>query len=166
MVLKSLMKNPILMVGILFLVIFLYELRDKGYFAQRAQNLIPTSCKSVKARLDKYMHESWDISCNENNLVVALPVDKKIVSDDIKDPKLLKEKMYKALANTYISISRYSPPESLERTMIISVSLVHPNLTINSISEGKHVYNMKSMKNMKNLSKHFSKTVQVQEVTK
>ncbi|OIQ19029.1 MAG: hypothetical protein BM556_07015 [Bacteriovorax sp. MedPE-SWde] len=160
------MKNPILMVGFLFLAIFLFGLRDKGFFAKRANKLVPTSCKAVMVRLDKYLHKSWDVECDGNNLVINAPVDKKIVDPNLKDPKLLKPLMYKALANSYISISRYSPPDSLERTMIISVRLIHPHMTLNSISEGKHVSNLKGIKNFKNISKHIRETIQVQEVTK
>ena len=158
------MKNPILAVGILFFMIFMYQLRDKGIFESRISSLLPTSCKPVKIRLEKYMHKSWDISCNENNLVVVADVDDKLIKDEIKDMNMLKAKMYKALANTYITISKYSPSDSLERTMIISVKLKHPKLILNSISEGKHVYNLKDMKNFKMISQHIKSTIQVQEV--
>lgn len=166
MIAKSLMKHPVLMMGILLLSIFLFDLRDRNFFKQRVESLTPTSCKAVKVRLDRYLHKSWDITCNENNLVIEVPVDEKVISHKLADPTLLKQKMYKALANSYISISRYSPPDSLERTMMVSVRLIHPNMTINSVSEGRHVYNMKALKNLSNLAKHFSQTVQVQEVTK
>jgi len=146
--------------------IFLFQLRDQGFFKKRASQMLPTSCKAVKVRLDKYYHKTWNIECNENNLVLEIPVDKKIVSHDLKEPKLLRATMYKALANSYISVSKYAPQDSLERTMIISLRLIHPHMTLNSISEGKHVLNLKNMKNFKNISAHIQKTIQVQEVTK
>ena len=166
MIAKSLMKNPILMVGILLMSIFLFQLRDQGFFKGRAAKMLPTSCKAVKVRLDKFYHKTWTIECNENNLSLVIPVDKKVVDPDLKDPKLLKATMYKALANSYISVAKYAPHESLERTMIISVRLVHPHMTLNSISEGRHVINLKNMKNFKNISAHMQQTIQVQEVTK
>ena len=81
MVLKSLMKNPMLMIGFLFLAIFLFQLRDQGYFDQRSAKLIPTSCKAVKVRLDKYLHDSWEISCNENNLEVIVPIEESVIEN-------------------------------------------------------------------------------------
>jgi hypothetical protein len=166
MMLKSLMKNPILAVGILFFVLFMYQLRDQGFFAQRANSMIPTSCKAVKVRLDKYMHESWEIDCSGNNLQVYAPVDKKLAQQKFEDLNILRQNLYKALANTYISLSRYAPSDSLERTMIISVSLEHPQMQLNSVSEGKHVFNLKNMKNFKRISQHIKSTIQVQEVVK
>lgn len=166
MIAKSLMKNPILMVGILLMSIFLFQLRDQGFFKKRASSMLPTSCKAVKVRLDKYFHKTWKIECLENNLSLEIPVDEKVVSHKLTDTKILRAQMYKALANSYISVSKYAPQESLERTMIISVRLVHPNMTLNSISEGKHVYNLKNMKNFKNISAHIKQTIQVQELTK
>lgn len=166
MVAKSLMKNPILMVGILLMSLFLFQLRDQGFFKDRAAKMLPTSCKAVKVRLDKYFHKTWKIACDGNNLNLEIPVDKKVVNYDLKDPKVLKPIMYKALANSYISVSKYSPQDSLERTMIISIRLIHPHMTLNSISEGRHVFNLKNMKNFKLISEHLQKTIQVQEVTK
>ncbi|WP_157680606.1 hypothetical protein [Bacteriovorax sp. Seq25_V] len=160
------MKNPILMVGILFMAIFLFQLRDKGFFSKRAESMIPTSCKSVMVRLNKYMNDAWEMKCNGNNLLIETKVDPKVIDPKLKDPKILREKMYKALANSYASISRYSLEESLSRTNIISFRLIHPHLTLNSMSEGQHVANIKNMKEVSNLSRHFQQTIRVQEVTK
>lgn len=166
MILKSLMKNPIFAIGFLLMTIFLFQLRDKGIFSKRAERMIPTSCRAVEVRLAKYMSPSWEISCNDNNLVVVTKTDPNVIKDELKDPKELKPVMYKALANIYTSISKYSPNDSLSRTGIVSVRLIHKNLTLNSISEGRHVANIQGMKNLKNLSEHFKQTIRVQEVTK
>ena len=164
MVLKSLLKNPILAFGILIFIIFLFQLRDNGAFQKRSENMIATSCRSVKVRLDKYLHPTWKIECNKNNLEVTIPVDPKIVPE-AADKEILKAEMYKALANSYISISRYSMEESLERTMMIVVKLVHPKMIISSISEGQYVVKLKTLKNKNNLARHIHQTIQVQEVT-
>lgn len=166
MVLKSLMKNPIFAIGFLLMTIFLFQLRDKGIFSSRAQKMIPTSCKAVAVRLDKYMSPKWEMTCNENNLAIITKVDPALIKPDIKDPKELRQLMYKALANIYVSISNYSPKDSLSRTNIISVRLIHNNLTLNSMSEGRHVVNIDGLKNLENLSEHFKQTIRVQEVTK
>jgi len=148
------------------MAIFLFQLRDKGFFTKRANSMIPTSCKSVMVRLAKYMNESWEMKCNGNNLLIETYVDPKVIDYKLRDPKALREKMYKALANSYSSVSRYSAEDSLSRTNIISLRLIHPFLTLNSMSEGKHVVNIKNMKNLSNLSRHFEQTIRVQEVTK
>lgn len=180
MVLKSLMKNPMLMIGFLFLAIFLFQLRDQGYFDQRSAKLIPTSCKAVKVRLDKYLHDSWEISCNENNLEVIVPIEESVIENmektfpkeelrtkDHKPFKLgLQKTLFTVMANSYISVAKYSPEDSLSRTDIISLRVIHPILTLNSISEGKHVVNLKTIKNFKRVTKHLESTVQVQEVFK
>ncbi len=169
MLLKSLTKYPLLMVGFLFLAIFLFQLRDQGYFKNRADKLIPTSCKAVRARLDKYLHKTWKLKCQKNNLEVVIPVPKKTfanisTSSPVKMKEELRSGMYRLLANSYISISKYSPPDSLERTDIISISLRHPQIHVNSVSEGKHVVNLKSMKSFDKIKEHLQRTIQIQEV--
>ncbi|POB14912.1 hypothetical protein C0Z22_00630 [Halobacteriovorax sp. DA5] len=125
--------------------------------------MLATSCRSVKVRLDKYMHPSWKIECNKNNLEVTIPVDEKIVPEGT-DKEILRQEMYKALANSYISISRYAMDESLERTMMVVVKLVHPKMILSSLSEGKYVVKLKTLKNKNNLARHIHQTIQVQEV--
>ena len=166
MFLKSIMKKPMLMIGFLFLIIVLFEMRDKGIFLSRRDKVQATSCRAVTARLEKYYHQSWDISCNQNNLIIIAPVDNKIIIKNKENKNALKKEMYKILANIYISISRYSPAENLQRTMMVSVRLTHPQLTLNSISEGRHIFNLKSMKNQNNLALHIKRTIQVQEIIK
>ena len=70
------------------------------------------------------------------------------------------------MANSYISIAKYSPADSLERTDIISLKVTHPELTINSVSEGKHVVNLKTLNNFKLIVRHLRSTVQIQEIFK
>ncbi len=166
MVLKSLLKNPVLAFGILIFIIFLLQLRDNGAFDKRASSMMATSCRSVKVRLDKYLHPSWKIECNKNNLEVTIPADTKVIPENMEDKQILKQEMYKALANSYISISRYAMEESLERTMMIVVKLIHPQMILSSISEGKYVVKLKTLKNKNNLARHIHQTIQVQEVTK
>lgn len=166
MAFRTLMKNPVFAIGFLFFAIFLFQLRDKGIFKDRAQKMIPTSCKAVVARLDKYMSKEWEFSCNENNLQIITKVDQKIISGEIKEATQLRPLMYKALANIYASISKYAPEDSLERTGIIAVRLIHPHMTLNSMSEGRHVKNIKGLKNLDNLADHFKQTIRVQELAK
>ena len=168
------------MVGFLFLAIFIFQLRDQGFFKKRSAKLIPTSCKAVMVRLDKYMHNSWSLTCNENNLEVIVPIESELIKNINKSfpietdrkkendsyKSALRETLFKVMANSYISIAKYSPEESLERTDIISLRVVHPHLTINSISEGKHVVNLKTLKNFKLISNHLKSTIQIQEIFK
>lgn len=165
MVLKSLLKNPVLAFGILIFIIFIFQLRENGAFQKRAESMMATSCRSVKVRLDKYLHPTWKIECNKNNLEVTIPVDEKIAPKGA-DLETIRAEMYKALANSYIAISRYAMEESLERTMMVVVKLVHPKLTLSSISEGKFVVKLKTLKNKNNLARHIHQTIQVQEITK
>ncbi|MEH0860650.1 MULTISPECIES: hypothetical protein [Halobacteriovorax] len=165
MVLKSLLKNPVLGFGILIFILFLFQLRDNNMFEQRAQSMKATSCRSVKVRLDKYLHPSWTLRCNDNNLEVTIPADVKVIPENIEDKEILRKEMYKALANSYISIAKYALPESLERTMMVVVKLVHPKMVLSSISEGKYVVKLATLKNKNNLARHIHQTIQVQEIT-
>lgn len=161
MLLKSLTKNPVLMVGILMMAVFLMTIgNQKGWF--RRDNLIPTSCKAVLVKLDRRIPASWSTECDGNNLAIKMnfaePKDKPIPADQLRTT------LFRTLANNLKSVALNSPEDNLERTDIVSVRLIHPKLTINAVSEGKYVVKLATMNDPAMIAEHLKVTVQVQEV--
>ncbi len=162
MILKSIMKNPILAVGILMMAVFLMTLgRKQGLFNRDA--LMPTSCRAVLVKLDRRIPANWSTQCDGNNLAIKMnfaePKDKPIPAAE------LRKTLFRTLANNMKSIALNSPSDNLERTDIVSIRLIHPKRTINAVTEGKYIVKLSTMNDPAMLAEHLKVTVQIQEVT-
>lgn len=166
MPLKSLMKNPILAIGILFAIIFLFQAGEKySWWPSRRQKLMPSSCKAVLVKLERRIPANWKSLCEGksfNNLAVIInyPVEKE--SKELEE-KELNRLIYRELANDMISIAKNSPSDNLERTDIVRIRFNHPQKTVNAITEGKFLVKLQTMTDKNLIAQHFQTTVQVQE---
>lgn len=161
MLLKSIMKNPILMIGILMMAIFIMTVgRKQGWFIR--ESLIPTSCKAVLVKLDRRIPANWSSECDGNNLALVMKFAEE--SEKPIAQKELRIVLFRTLANNLKSIALNSPSDNLERTDIVSVRLIHPKMTINAVSEGKYVVKLATMNDPAMIAEHLKVTVQVQEV--
>ena len=57
-------KKPILSIGILFFIIFLFQLNKSGYFEKRRKVFSAASCTAVVVKLKKIVNEKWSLECN------------------------------------------------------------------------------------------------------
>ncbi len=158
MFIKSLMKNPILIIGILFFIIFLFNLQKKGYFSERSEKLKATSCRAALVKLNKVTPRNWESSCEKNSIKIEVTIQ------EVKNIKLIKEVLYRELANSLSFIAKNSPSDNLERTDYIIVKIKYKNHIINSLTKGKQLVKLSSLKNIKLIKDHLKQTVQVQEV--
>jgi len=160
---SKLLKNPVLIIGILFFIIFILDLRSrKGSLLQR-ENVTASSCRSALVKLDKRIPKSWSTSCEKNNLAVEIAS-----SFDEKKNKIerIKNYMYRELANSFIFIAKNAFTDSLEKVMIVRLKLTSPKLELNAVTEGKYIVKFKTMEKQKFILQHLRSTVQVQEVSK
>ena len=158
---KILMKNPLLMIGILMMIIFLYQLKSKGYFTRT--KLIPSSCRAVLVKLDRRIPSGWDTKCEGNNLAVSIPFTSE---KKLQDKTKLRVLAYRELANHLVQIAKNSPSDNLERTDIVRVRLFSNNLEINAVTEGRFIVKLATIKTPKLLKEHLKNTVQVKETIK
>jgi hypothetical protein len=159
---KFMMKNPVLMIGILLMTIFLFQLSEKGFFGNRAR-LMPSSCKSVLVKLDRRIPENWSTFCEGktfNNLVVEIesPLDKEKFTRD-----KLRAALYRNLANDMILIAKNSPSDNLERTDFVRIKVRHPEAEINALTQGRYIIKLATLSDLKLISEHIKTTVQVSE---
>lgn len=161
MFLKTLMKKPVLMVGILLMVIFLLDLNNRGKLFNR-DSLKPTSCRSVLVMLNKRIPATWKTKCKNNNLRVDISVN---TSKNIKQ-KNLRAFIYRNLANNLIFIAKNSLNESLERVNFVHVHMDHKKMSVNALTEGKFICKFASITNKKFIAEHIQSTVQVKETIK
>ena len=161
---KLLTKYPILVVGILLMTLFLFQLRDKGFFQSRKEGMATSSCRAVRVMLDKRIPSNWSSSCQGNNLIVSINLA--IEDKSFKDVENLRAIMYREMANDLILIAKNSPSDSLERTDIISIQMKHSLIDINAISEGRFLVKLSTIKSAELIKEHLKATVQVKELKK
>lgn len=161
MLLQNLMKNPVLMVGILLMSIFLMNLSREGKLFER-EALNPTSCKAVLVKLDRRIPASWKTECKGNNLNITL--NKTIMPKEKDNQEMLRTLLYRELANDLMAIANNSPSDNLERTEFISIKLIHPQMEIGALTEGKFLVKFSTLRDQRLIMEHFQQTVQVQEV--
>ena len=166
MILKTIMKNPVLVIGILFMAIFLMEANRRGYLGKR-EKLVPSSCSAVRRKLDKHVPANWKSDCigtdfNHLKVEVDYVLEEKT---PIKDEQL-KPILYREVANYLIYIAKNSPDDNLERTRQVQLLLNHKRLSINALTEGKFVVKLATLTDKALIAQHFKTTVQVQEIKK
>jgi hypothetical protein len=159
---NSLMKKPMLPIGLILFGLFLSQVARKekwGIFHN--QKLIPTSCKAVIVPLEKRIPGNWKIFCEGNNLAVEI--------NEIAIPEKsvnLKTLMYRQLANHMSFIARSAPADILEKVFIIRFKLDHSGMEINAVTEGKFIVKLTTLETPDHIMSHLKSTVQVKETLK
>lgn len=166
MILKTIMKNPVLMIGILFMVIFLMEANRKGYIGQR-EKLVPSSCRAVRVMLDKHIPTNWKTECLGNDFNhLKIEVNYELSEKTPTPVEKLRPILFREVANYLIFTAKNSPTDNLGRTRQVQLTLNHKDLTINAISEGQFVAKLATLTDKQLIAQHFQRTVQVQEIKK
>ena len=159
---NSLMKNPVLTLGIILFGMFLYQVASKekwGIFAN--QKLISSTCKAVVIQAEKRVPANWKLFCEGNNLAVE------IVEIAIP-PKAshLEALMYRQLANHMSYIARVSHADMLEKVDFVRFRLSHENIEINAVTEGKFIVKLATLESPEHIMTHLKSTVQVKKTVK
>jgi hypothetical protein len=159
---NSLMKNPVLAIGIILMGLFIYQVLNKekwGVFTN--QKLMSTSCKAVLVKIDKKIPENWNTFCEGNNL--AVEINELAVAPEAKK---LKSMMYRQLANHMSYIARTSHTDILEKVDFVRFKLMHPKMEINAVTEGKYIVKLATLELPEHIMTHLQSTVQVKETLK
>jgi hypothetical protein len=156
------MKKPVLMIGIIMFLLFLYQVASKekwGIFAN--SKLIPTSCRCVLVGLERRIPENWKVFCEGNNL--AVEIKELAIPEDVENIKPL---LYRQLANHMAFLARNSANDILEKVFFVRFHLVHDKMTIDAVTEGKFIVKLSTLENSKHIMTHLKSTVQVKETVK
>lgn len=158
---NSLMKKPILMMGIIMMGLFIYDYRsnrigNKSVFYRDA--FTTWACKPVVAKLEKLTPSNWTYVCNKDNLKIMLNLS--------KDVQKINERavIYREMANSLIYISKNSPEDNLERVPIIYLSITGTHYRVNAISSGKDILKLKNMQTTNFIQQHLQSVVKVKEI--
>ncbi|GAB4009973.1 MAG: hypothetical protein Fur0010_01660 [Bdellovibrio sp.] len=166
MILKTIMKNPVLMIGILFMAIFLMEANRRGHLGKR-EKMVPSSCRAVRIMLDKRIPANFKTECigsDFNHLKVE--VDYQLQEKEPTPMEKLRPILYREVANYLIFIAKNSPSDNLERTREVQLTLNHKNISINAMSEGQYLAKLSTLTDKQLIAQHMKTTVLVQEIKK
>lgn len=164
-------KKPLLAIGILMMIVLLYNLKSKGYFGERYQ---ADSCRSALVMLEKRMPKEWSTSCQNGNMVVEENFQFSVAPAKMAQAKVL---LYTQMANSLMFIASNSLNESLERTPYVVFTLHSDYLDLGAKTDGASLAKMAGLamteKDQQNnliaenkrkiIAEHLHRHVQVQE---
>lgn len=159
---NSLMKNPVLTLGIILFGMFLYQVGSKeqwGIFANR--KLLSTTCRAVVIQLEKKLPANWKAFCEGNNLaveIVEIAIPPKAAN--------LESLMYRQLANHMSFVARASHVDMLEKVDFVRFRLSHEKIEINAVTEGKFIVKLATLETPEHIMTHLKSTVQVKQTVK
>jgi hypothetical protein len=159
---NSLLKKPILVLGILMFVLFILQVNRKekwGIFHN--EKLLSSSCKAVVIPIERKIPANWKLLCEGNNL--AVEIQEVAIPAKAGNLKML---MYRQLANHMAHIARMAPLDILEKVYFIRFKLTHPEMEINAVTEGKFIVKLATLENTEHIMAHLKSTVQVKETVK
>jgi hypothetical protein len=159
---NSLLKKPILSMGIIMFSLFLFQVWKKekwGIFHN--DKFISTPCRGVLVRLEKKVPGNWKVFCEGNNL--AVEINEIAIPEKAANLQLL---MYRQLANHMAYVTRLATIDILEKVLFVRFRLTHPNLVINAVTEGKFIVKLATLENPDHIMTHLKSTVQVKETVK
>jgi hypothetical protein len=159
---NSLMKNPVLAIGIILMALFIMQVARKekwGFFYNG--RLSTTSCNGVIVRLEKKIPSNWRAFCEGNNL--AVEIKEVAVPSGATNLQML---LYRQLANHMSFVARTSTIDILEKVDWVRFKLVHPRLEINAVTEGKFIVKLATLETADHIMAHLKSTVHVKETTK
>ncbi|MBA2406030.1 MAG: hypothetical protein H0V66_14740 [Bdellovibrionales bacterium] len=142
--------------------LFMYQVSKKekwGVFHN--DKLVSNSCRGVLVRLEKKIPQNWKVFCEGNNLAVEIR--------EIAIPEKatnLKALMYRQLANHMAFVARASMGDILEKVLFVRFHIVHPEMTLDAVTEGQYIVKLTTLENAEHIMTHLKTTVQVKETVK
>jgi hypothetical protein len=159
---NSLMKNPVLTLGIILFGMFLYQVASKeqwGIFANH--KLQSTTCKAVVIQVEKKLPANWKAFCEGNNL--AVEIEEIAIPPKASNIEAL---MYRQLANHMSFIARSTHVDMLEKVDFVRFRLSHEKIVINAVTEGKFIVKLATLETPEHIMTHLKSTVQVKQTVK
>ena len=162
-----LLKKPVLAIGILFFIIFLFQLNKSGYFEKRTKMYSAASCIAITVKLNKMIPTDWKLNCVGHfaDRSDTLEVTVNLATND--QTKLTsKEFTYREMANHLIFISRNAPSDNLERLSWVKISVIHPEGQADGVVDGMSLAKMATLKTQDGLMGHLQNAVKVKDTFK
>jgi hypothetical protein len=172
MVIKSLVKNPLLMIGLLMCFIAINEYRDQLSFLFRNHKVLASSCRSALVQLQKNIPKKAKIQCLPSpETTQALQQNLEILQITLPPlhdlPSQSTSELYRALAQNIAIYSLWGLEESLENVFKVHFLLRYPplKLEILAVLSGKDFVYFRYLKDGQAVLKHLQEKVIVKETS-
>lgn len=190
---QKMMKHSVLSIGILMMIIFLFQLNDQGHFdrfksspclstksvlLKRSPYALNTEAKTLtrSESLERKLPENWSLSCKKN----VLYVDIDFKNTKTTSPKTIRRQLYSEMANSLMFISiatKDSFDLNLSKTFFVVLKIDSDLMEIAARTEGKNLAALSNLvvtekdKSIEGIVEgkrqiileHLSKSVEVQE---
>ena len=157
-------KKPILSIGILFFIIFLFQLKKTGYFERRSRVYYAASCTSLTVKLKRVAPKEWKIDCSGHFAERTDTLEVSIELPLIKDPKLTAQSyVYREMANHLLFISQNSPIDNLEKLSWVKISLNYKGNQADGVVKGIALSKMRTLKSQQSLMGYLKSSVSVKD---
>lgn len=162
MIWQQALKYPMLVIGIVLFSLFLMDEHTAKWWNQFSNRLIPSTCQAVKDRVSAKAPKNWAMDCQGTELLILnVTEDKKLAKTPV-----LRKYLYRQLANTYVNLAQISNPETLEQLPNLKIIMHHPQMKIESRSDGESVVQFIKLKEQAAIIRHLGTTVKVKEIIK
>tara|TARA_B100000886_G_C20148384_1_gene376970 strand:- start:44 stop:544 length:501 start_codon:yes stop_codon:yes gene_type:complete len=160
-----LIRKPILSIGILFFIIFLFQLQKSGYFEKRRKVFSAASCTAVVVKLKKIVKSNWSLECKghfaERTDTLEVTINQEIPITNKKiTPKAF---VYREMANHLSFIAKNSPIDNLERLSWLKISIVLSSGQADGVISGELLSKMSTLKTQEGLMGHLKNSVNVKD---
>jgi hypothetical protein len=162
MIWKGTLKYPVLIIGIILFGLYLNDPKTKQFWSKYSGRYIPNTCRAVMDRVEVKAPDYWSFECPGTQLLKITIQSQNV---ETKQP-LIRQAIYKELANAYKTLGRFSNPETLEYLKNIEISVVHTRLSVKSKTDGQAVVQMISKVSPTEIANHLKLTVKVKEFKK
>ena len=156
-------KKPILSIGILFFIIFLFQLNKSGYFEKRRKVFSAASCTAVVVKLKKIVNEDWSLECIGHFADRTDTLEIKIRSNIAADKLTPKAIAYKEMANQLSYVAHHAPSDNLERLSWVKISIILPQGQADGVIKGMSLSKMKTLKTQQGMMNHLQSSVSVKD---
>jgi hypothetical protein len=159
MIWRKTLKYPVLVIGIILFGIYINDPKTKIFWSKFNGRYIPNTCVAVMDRVEKKTPDYWSFECPGTQLL-QISIDSQ--SKETKS-LLIRQDVYKELANSYKTLGKYSNPETLEFLKHVEITIHHPKIGVKSKTDGQAVVDMISKKSPLDIANHLKLTVKVKE---
>lgn len=161
---KYFIKKPILSIGILFFIIFLFQLNKSGYFEKRRKVFSAASCTAVVVKLKKVVDNSWTLECSGHFAERTDTLEVRVNLLPLPNSKISsKAYAYREMANKLSFISKNAPNDNLERLSWVKISIILPDGQADGVVNGMLLSKMRTLKTQEGLMGHLQNSVNVKD---
>ena len=144
--------------GILMMIAFILNIKNRGINLFNRDALHPTSCKAVLISVEKKLPKNWKAHCEKNTLKIEIQT-----TLDSPNVDLLREALYLELGNNIVFLAKNTSPGTMDYVDLVEIYQINHRYDIRAYTKGKDISKFSTMNDKKFILEHLKATVTVRE---